>query len=229
MGGLFAAPWAIGQTHVSGHGRNALDPAPLPEPVKTYGSKTAPIRIEVFSDYQCPSCGNFYKTTLRALINDYVAAGKVYLVHRDFPLPMHQYSYQAARWANAAARVGRFAEVEGALYDNQAAWSLDGNIQKFVAAAVSSHDLEHIEKLMTGCAAPPPASVKPAGMTMAQQSTQACSVDAFISQDVALGKQVPVTQTPTFVIYNKGQKISTVPGQISWDILKKFLDSLLAQ
>jgi len=57
-----------------------------------------------------------------------VAAGKVYFIHRDFPLPMHPYSHQAARWSNAAAKIGKFQEVDAALFDNQAAWSADGNI-----------------------------------------------------------------------------------------------------
>lgn len=229
LAALFIAPGASAQTHPTGHGKPVSDPAASSSPVKTYGSSSAPIRIEVFSDYVCPACGNFYRTTLRQMINEYVAAGKVYLVHRDFPLPGHAYSYQAARWANAAGRIGRFGEVEGALFDNQTAWSADGNIQKIITAAVSPHDLVRLQKLMTGCEGPPSASVKPAGMTAAQESGQGCSLDAFINQDLALGKQIPVTQTPTFVIYNKGQKISTVPGQISWDILKKFLDSLMAQ
>jgi protein-disulfide isomerase len=228
MGAAFSVPSAPAQTHTNSNRQRVVDTA-LPAPVKTYGSKTAPVTIEVFSDYECPACGNFYKTTLRAMIDDYVAAGKVYLVHRDFPLPMHQYSYQAARWANAAGRIGKFADVEGALFDNQAAWSVDGNMQKFISAAVSPRDFARLQKLMAGCPGPAPASVKPAGMTTAQESSQGCLLDTFINQDVALGKQIPVTQTPTFVIFSKGQKISTVPGQISWDILKKFIDSLLAQ
>ncbi len=75
--------------------------------------------MEVFSDYECPSCRSLYENTLRPMINDYVASGKVYLIHRDFPLPMHKYGYEAARWINAAARVGQFQNVEAALYDNQ--------------------------------------------------------------------------------------------------------------
>src|ERR1700758_5574834 len=75
----------------------------LPAPMKAIGTKSAPITMEVFSDYQCPACRAFFENTLRFMINDYVASGKVYLVHRDFPLPMHPYSMDAARWANAAA------------------------------------------------------------------------------------------------------------------------------
>jgi len=222
-------PFVSAQSHANGTPKKEADAASSVTPVKTYGLKTAPITIEVFSDYECPACGNFYRTTLRTLINEYVPAGKVYLVHRDFPLPMHPYSYQAARWANAAAKIGRFPDVEGALFDNQATWSVDGNIQKIVAAALSKRDFVRLQKLMAGCEPPSPPSVKPASATTRQTPNQGCAVDTFINQDVALGKQIPVSQTPTFVIYNKGQKISTVPGQISWDILRKFIDSLLAQ
>jgi len=76
-------------------------------PVKAIGSKSAPITMEVFSDYQCPSCRLLYEQTLKPLINEYVATGKVYLIHRDFPLPMHKYSTDAARWVNAGAKIGR--------------------------------------------------------------------------------------------------------------------------
>src|SRR5271170_6669648 len=50
-------------------------------PVKAIGSKSAPITMEVFSDYQCPSCRLLYEQTLKPLINEYVATGKVYLIH----------------------------------------------------------------------------------------------------------------------------------------------------
>src|SRR5271170_5231015 len=49
------------------------------EPVKSYGSPSAPITMEVFSDFQCPACRMLYEQTLKLLINDYVASGKVYL------------------------------------------------------------------------------------------------------------------------------------------------------
>ena len=186
-------------------------------PVKTYGSKNAPIELEVFGDYECPSCGAFFEGTLRPMINDYVAAGKVYIVHRDFPLSMHKYGYEAARWANAAASIGKFAEAESALYDNQNYWGENGNIEKYMAAALSPVDMKRVQKLMTGCEA----TVAPASHT--------CPFDAYIEQDRALGNQVPVQATPTFVIYHKGQKFPAGQGVVSWTVLKQFFDQLLTQ
>lgn len=198
-------------------------------PVKAYGSSGAPITMEVFSDYECPSCRSLFEQTLRPMIGDYVAAGKVYLIHRDFPLPMHKYGYEAARWANAAARIGQFQTVEAALYDNQAAWSTDGNIEKFISAALSAADFKRVQKLMEGCTAQPSASVKPARELNVAQVSRGCSLDAFIDQDRALGTRIPVQATPTYVITYKGQRLPAGSGIVTWPILKQFFDSLLSQ
>jgi protein-disulfide isomerase len=191
--------------------------ATIAPPVKTYGSKTAPIELEVFGDYECPSCGGFYEQTLRPMISDYVAAGKVYIVHRDFPLRMHKYGYEAARWANAAASIGKFAEAESALYDNQNYWGETGDIQKYMEAGLSPVDFHRVQKLMAGCEM----SVPP--------DSHSCPFDAYIEQDKALGNQVPVQATPTFLIYHKGQRFPAGQGVVSWTVLKQFFDQLLTQ
>jgi protein-disulfide isomerase len=194
----------------------------LPLPVKTIGSKNAPITMEVFSDYQCPSCGSLYEQTLRPMISDYVASGKVYLVHRDFPLPMHPYGYEAARWVNAAARIGKYEEAEAALYDNQKAWSIDGSIEKYIAGAMSAADFKRVQKMMVGCSleVKPPASA---------DSPSGCPLDANIEADKQLGNQIPVKATPTFITSYKGQKYPAASGVISWPVMKQYFDSLLAQ
>ncbi|HEX4002087.1 MAG TPA: thioredoxin domain-containing protein [Candidatus Acidoferrales bacterium] len=191
----------------------------LGAPVKAYGSKDAPITMEVFSDYECPSCRNLYENTLRPMIGDYVASGKVYLIHRDFPLPMHKYGFEAARWANAAARVGEFPAVEAALYDNQDSWGADGNIEKYVSAAMSTAEFKRVQKQMEGCTAPPGAAAQGHG----------CPLDGYIESDREMGMRIPVQATPTYVITYKGQHLPAATGFVSWPILKQFFDSLLSQ
>ena len=202
--------------------------APLGAPVKSYGSSTAPITMEVFTDYECPSCRNLYENTLKSLINDYVAAGKVRLIHRDFPLPMHKYGYEASRWLNASARVGKFADVEAALYDNQNSWAQDGNIGKYIAAAMSPADFKRVESGMHGCGFDT-AGMKSASFAAGQAGGEACSVDSFIEADRALGNKIPVQSTPTYVITYKGNRLPAGSGFVSWPILKQFFDSLLSQ
>src|SRR5256885_7770564 len=48
------------------------------DPHKAFGSKSAPVVMEVFSDYQCPACKTLYTTTNRLLMDNYVSMGKVY-------------------------------------------------------------------------------------------------------------------------------------------------------
>jgi protein-disulfide isomerase len=188
---------------------------------KCLGSPSAPIKIVVFSDYECPSCGQFYEGTERPMIDDYVATGKVYLVHRDFPLPMHKYSREAARWANAAARIGKFEAVDRVLFDNQAAWGergpAEGQIAKFVATALTAEEFRRVEKLMQGCE------------SLSHDELPGCAVDAEIQRDIAAGELIPVRATPTFVISYHGQSYPPGSGVISWPIMKKFLDQLLSQ
>jgi protein-disulfide isomerase len=193
---------------------------------KSFGSKSAPITMEVFSDFECPSCRMLYEQTLKPMLSDYVANGKVYLVHRDFPLPMHKYSYEAARWGDAAARIGHYGEVEGALFDNQAAWSADGNIQKYIDATLSPTDSKKVAKLMEGCELSS-AGIKPASGS--GQSGKGCTLDAAIDRDIALGKAIPVEATPTFRFTYKGRTYGPTQGFVSWQLLKQFFDQLLSQ
>jgi len=198
----------------------------LGPPNKGLGNPSAPIVMEVFSDYMCPQCRNFYMNSLTYMMQDYVTLGKVYLVHRDFPLPIaqHKYNWDAARWGTAAARIGKFEEVDRALYVNEPAWEADGDIQRIVASVLSPADLKRVQKQVAPCLNQTPANLRPTA-----PAGSSCSLDAFINQDMALGKAVPVQATPTYVITNKGNRIPAGSGYVSWPIMKQFLDSLASQ
>jgi hypothetical protein len=197
-------------------------------PVKTYGVKTAPITMEAFTDYQCPACRALFENALKPMINDYVASGKVYLIHHDFPLASHQYSGQAARWANAAASVGEFGPVETALFDNQPRWEADGNISKWVSGAMSPADFERVQNIMKSCTTPAPQASTPDADPLAK-SGRGCPVDQYIAPDIKAGFSVPVNYTPTYIIYYQGRKLATSSDVVSWPILKQLFDSLLRQ
>ncbi|HXT86514.1 MAG TPA: thioredoxin domain-containing protein [Verrucomicrobiae bacterium] len=190
---------------------------------KSLGSPSAPIRLTVYDDYECPACGQFYEQTLRQLIDTYVADGKVYLVHRDFPLPMHEFSRQAARWVNAASRIGKFEAVERALFDNQMAWSEYGSenpkgvMKPIVQSALTPVEFKRVEKIMQGCESNDHSELK------------GCAVDAEIQHDIAAGSLLPIRQTPTFVVSYKGQSYPPAGGIVSWPLLKQFFDQLLSQ
>src|SRR5262249_53861676 len=88
-------------------------PAANPAPVLAAGLGSsaqagAPVLCEIYSDSQCGPRANTFRETLPRLVAAYVKTGKVQLVHRDLPLPAHRYARRAARYANAAARLGRY-------------------------------------------------------------------------------------------------------------------------
>jgi protein-disulfide isomerase len=92
------------------------------------GKASAPITLEIFSDFQCPSCRAFYLQTMQDVFKDYADTGKVCVVYRSFPLQIHAYAAEAARYGEAALRVGaaQWNLVANALFSNQDQWGDSG-------------------------------------------------------------------------------------------------------
>jgi protein-disulfide isomerase len=179
-----------------------------PNFVKAIGNPSAPITMEVFGDFQCPACRGFFETTVKQVIDDYVIPGKVYLVHRDFPLDMHPYARQAARLANAAAEFGQFEAIERALYDHQDEWSAKGNIDEVMATYFPAAQFKKFQSF---------------------ESQHMSEINASIERDHAAGMQRNVNQTPTVYITAHG-KMETLPGGgVDYKLLKSYFDYLLRQ
>ncbi len=175
---------------------------------KTIGNPSAPITMEVFGDFECPACRGFFEGTVKQVIDDYVIPGKVYIVHRDFPLEMHPYARQAARLANAAATFGQFEAMERALYDHQDEWVAKGNIDQVIATYF------------------PPAEFKKFQAFEAQHMTE---INASIAKDQAMGTQRNVNQTPTVYITSHGKTEALPGGGVDYKLLKSYFDYLLRQ
>jgi len=172
---------------------------------KTYGVQSAPIRIDEFSDFECPHCQNLYLNTLRPLIDQYVANGKVYLVHHDFPLPMHSYARQAAYYADAAAAIGKFEPVEQAIFLHQDQWAGNGKVFPFIAAVLTTAQAREVEEM-----------------------SKTSVVRDAVQGDVTQGNRLGINETPTMFITYKGRRMPIV-GDVSYPILRRYLDALLRQ
>lgn len=193
-------PAAAPVTPISVNGVNDIDPT------KGLGSKNAPVTMEIFSDFQCPACKQLFTTTSQKVINDYVNTGKIYLVHRDFPLPMHAYSRVAASYSRAAAHIGRNDVVEVALFQNQEKWEVSGDVKSIVAAVLTPAEMKKVQALVDSKALEP-----------------------LIEKDKQLGQGYSVNQTPTSWLHTKGGQSFPVVGYVQYDVLKTFLDQLIAQ
>ena len=72
------------------------------------GSKSAPLTIVEFTDYQCPFCQRFHVTTFTELKKAYIDTGKVRFFSRDMPLDFHANAMRAAQAARCANEQGQF-------------------------------------------------------------------------------------------------------------------------
>jgi protein-disulfide isomerase len=171
--------------------------------INSRGSSSAPIRMEVFSDYQCPGCKALYETTLRPVMENYVDKGKVYLVHYEFPLPMHAYAMQAACYALAAQRIGKYDQVSDVLFRQQQSWAVTGKVADTACSVLNAEEAKKVRAL-----------------------AQDPAIAAEIQTDIQLGRDEHVDGTPT-VIITRGSKQYRVPTGAGYQILSRFLDSLL--
>ena len=169
---------------------------------KTLGNPGAPVRIEIFSDFQCPACKAFHETLLPTIIRDYVVPGKVCVISHEFPLPMHPYSREAAIYATAAAHVGKYQQVADALFKSQGVWGTNGKVWDTVASVLTAAEQKKVQELSK------------------DQST----LNA-VQQDVTLGQMEKVGQTPTLILNGKGRSYPFAgPGESNYPILKSLLD-----
>ncbi|MFQ5778261.1 MAG: DsbA family protein [Terriglobia bacterium] len=167
----------------------------------------APVLIEVFSDHQCPACRRLYLETMRRVIADYANTGKVCVVYHEFPLRVHAHARTAARYAQAAARLGKtkWVEVADRLYYYQSKWAADGQVESVVAQVLTEKEMAQVRKWV----ADP-------------------KLEAAIDRDVALGRQRGVRSTPTLFITASGHT-ERVNGVVQYAILQRYLDRLLAR
>jgi len=132
-----------------------------------YGNLDSKVTLTEYVDFQCEACYAYYPVVkqVKELYKD-----KVRFQVANFPITTsHQFSMQAARTAEAAARQGKFWEMHNKLFENQKTWEREKNVtatfegyakeigldmEKFKADLVSSDvfsvvnkDLSNIQKL----------------------------------------------------------------------------------
>jgi len=171
------------------------------------GTPSAAIKIEVFSDYQCPACQQFYLQTMRNVLSEYADKNKACVVYREFPLSQHAHARTAARYGVAALHLGvrQWSQVTDALFLGQEGWAASGDVESVVAKVLSPSDMAAVRKELQSPAA----------------------LDANIEADYQLGVQRGVSSTPTFFVTANG-KTQKFAAAYTYPILKRYLDSLLA-
>jgi protein-disulfide isomerase len=199
---LYLAPLALGV--IALYRAYAQTPDLKPEQCLG-GAPDAPIRIEVFSDFECPACRQLFLETIRPVLKDYCSLDKVCVAYHEFPLQGHKYSRLAARYAKAAQKLGRtpYLAVMDALYQDQGKWSQDGSVDDVVFKTLGADQYLNLKKLL----------LDP-------------SLDRIIDAEIALGQRKDVQSTPTFFIYSIAKEEKVV-GVVPYPALKEFFDRIV--
>jgi protein-disulfide isomerase len=159
------------------------------------GVANAPVTMEVYGDFQCPSCA---KTT--AVIDDLekTYGSRLRVVFHEFPLAMHAHALEAAMAAEAAGAQGRFWEMHDMLYKFQDVWSKASNPGRFFGTYAESLGL-NAEQFQADLTSP--------------------EIKSRIMAEGDAGVQRGVRNTPT--IFINGQQLR---GAFSPDSLRAALD-----
>jgi protein-disulfide isomerase len=176
------------------------------------GTRKSPIKIEVFSDFECPHCREFYLSVIRPVLRDYSDKGTVSVVYHEFPLNQHKYAREAARYSEAASRISHevLLKTYETLFKEQSDWTengkLEGKLEEVLSRALPG-EVPKMKKIM-----------------------QDPGIVAAIKKDIEFGDKNKITGTPTMLIsYPPGrqQRVEMGKGPLVYDTLKRFIDTAL--
>jgi protein-disulfide isomerase len=178
---------------------------PEAEKAKTMGNMTAPIRLDLFSDFTCPHCKMFHDQILQRVADDFITPGRAYLVFHDYVLtgPGHEHSHEAALYAAAAAHLkpkSKYAEVASALFAAQTSWALSGKVWETVSPVLTAAERTQIQTLVKDPA-----------------------IAAEVQADVTLGNTSGVDRTPTLLISPRGKKRTPWSYWNDYNLFKSFM------
>jgi len=166
---------------------------------KAIGGPAAPIRVEIFSSFDCQPCKQLHEQFLPLLVRDYVISGKVYVVHRESPLEGHPLARRAADYATAAAHIGKYWQVADALFKHQLEWQASGRVWETVAPVLTPAEQSRVRALGDDPA-----------------------VDAEVQRDMARR----LTYIPTIIVTSKS-RVYPINGLPDFGFFRQLMNMLL--
>ena len=152
----------------------------VPEGAHIYGDKDSPITVVEFADLMCPMCQQS-SPKVKAFVAKH--PGKIRLVYRHFPLPMHPMGTLAAAVSEAAAEDGKFWEFASATMATGENMATPDRV--FDIAKSMGLDVDKLKARLQDENGP---------------ATQR------LTRDVNAGNALGLTMTPTFLVQVKGME-----------------------
>jgi len=175
------------------------------------GNPNAPIRIDEYSDFQCPYCAQFYKTTEPKLMEGVVADGTVYFVYNSFGEFIGPESASSAEAAYCAGDQEKFWEMHDMILANQEGENLGAFADRRLIAFAENLglDMDKFETCFNGS-----------------------SYKDLIETDLKEGLAAGVKATPSFVMtytVNGEVKTKLIEGAQTIDVFQQEIDAALAE
>lgn len=133
------------------------------------GASEAPVAVVVFSDFECPFCGQFAREA-NSTIAELTRNGTILFVFKQFPLDTHPHAMGAAHASLCAEQQNRFWEYHDLLFASQ--------------DALRSEDLRGY--------------AEGAGLNMTRFDECLARPSTRATEEKRLGQQLGVSGTPTF-------------------------------
>ena len=119
------------------------------------GDPTAPVKLIIVTDLECPVCATFHRTVNEVLKRRSADLNVLYV---SFPLPNHRFAEPAARVADCADHRGAFRPMIDAIYDKQdslglrpwTAFAKDAGIQDTLFIARCALATDPVDRIARG-------------------------------------------------------------------------------
>ena len=174
------------------------------------GDPNAPIKIDEYSDFQCPYCKRFTDQTEAQLIDTYVATGKVYFVYHSFGEFIGPESRASAEAAYCAGDQNKFWEMHDILFANHTGENAGDFTSKRLTAFAETLKLD---------------------MSKFQSCINGNTYSSRVDQDGAAGRAAGIKATPSFVMtyaVNGQIKTELLEGALPLSDFQKKIDAALA-
>lgn len=147
---------------------------------------TEKAQLVEFLDFECEACGSMYPI-MEDMKKEF--GDRITIINRYFPLPSHKNSATAALAVEAAAQQGKYEQMYSKMFQTQSQWGE----QQETRAPLFRTFAQELELDMTAYDA-----------AVADEKTK-----ERIRQDIADGKALGVTGTPTFFLNGKKLELTS--------------------
>lgn len=167
------------------------------------GENAKKVTLTEYGDFQCPACGGYFPI-VESVYEKYKADIEFEFV--NFPLSsIHPNAMLAHRTAEAASKQGKFWEMYKLIYENQTSWS-----------SMASNQADNLFRSY--------AESLNLDMNTFSTDQKSLAVNDIINADIAKGKEIGVTSTPSFFV--NGKKIENPKDQ---DAFNKVIEDAIKE